>query len=116
MKTLDLVSPLLVAMVVSSCVPPPPHFMTAEKNAGMPLLNENGKFEDTADNRIFFYEAYRDLTEKEAADLFPEADWEEEWRMTIQAIEENNENPEWKKSAIRELRREAGLPIWSFMY
>ena len=87
-----------------------------EENAGMPQLNENRKFEDTPGNRRFFLDAYVDLTQKEASGQFPDADWKREWSMRIQGIERNSENPDWKKSAIRKLRRDAGLPVWDFMY
>ncbi|MCH7229197.1 hypothetical protein, partial [Haloferula sp. A504] len=100
----------------SSCVIPPPYFLTFQENAGMPTINEEGKFEDTPENRKYFITAHADAMRKEANGQFPEKNWKERWRRTIGTIEEGNVNPNWEKAAIRGLRRDFGLPVWDFMY
>ena len=110
------ISATLGSIILVSCVIPPIGLLNFQENAGMPSTNEEGKFEDTPSNRKFFLEAYADLVKKEASGQFPEADWEKEWRMRIKAIKKNTENPNWEIDSIRKLRRDAGLPVWNFMY
>lgn len=83
--------------------------------AGAPEVNEAGKFSDSPYNRQRFRENVDARIIQEKGDMLPGFDWENSWRGSIRAIDQSSENPGYEKKYIIAKRREAGLPIWSFM-
>jgi hypothetical protein len=85
-------------------------------NGGRDASVCRGKFSDTPANRAHFLRVYRERVEREAQGLVPNANWKARWRRSLESLEESFENPAYIKKIIRELRREAGLAVWEFMY
>lgn len=83
--------------------------------AGAPEVNKNGKFSDSNYNRQFFEERVDASIKREKNNLLPGHDWEQGWRVSFREINQSSENPDYKKKYIISKRKEAGLPIWSFM-
>ncbi len=88
----------------------------ANADDGLSQVDENGRFVDNSHNRRYFINSYKDLIAKELSGRFPDLNWQETWRRSIRVIEENHDNPEWVKATVRQMRRDAGLPVWSFLY
>ena len=101
---------LATACGLGSCVPKGPSL-----GAGMPTLTADGRYEDTPDNRRYSLHTYKLLIETELRHPEEHENWEATWRRTFTAIDKNMVNPAWTKSAIRTMRRDAGLPVWKFM-
>ena len=83
--------------------------------AGAPEVNDDGKFSDSPSNRQRFRKNVDDRIIQEKNDMLPGYDWERSWRGSVRAINQSSENPAYKKKYIISKRRDAGLPIWSFM-